>query len=80
MATSAFKMAAPLALGAIKSASRFNSAGEFVAKTRTAFNPIAVGCQIFSLGHKLIDYVFGAAIFIAHCDRDGGNEEPLVKP
>ena len=39
------------------------------------FNLMAVSCQTFSLGHILIDYVFGATIAIAHGDRDGSNED-----
>ena len=35
------------------------------------FNLMAVSCQTFSLGHILIDYVFGAAIAIAHGNGDG---------
>ena len=53
-------------VGAIESASKFDSGGEITAKIRTAFNLIDVSCQTFSLVHKLIDYAFDAAIPIAH--------------
>ena len=63
-------------VGAIESASKFDSGGEITAKIRTAFNLIDVSCQTFSLVHKLIDYAFDAAIPIAHgnhdCDSDDG--------
>ena len=39
------------------------------------FNLMTVSCQTFSLGHILIDYVFGAAIPIAHGDHNDGDED-----
>ena len=36
---------------------------------------MALSCRIFSLGHLLIDYAFGAAIRIAYGDPDGGDED-----
>ena len=33
-----------------------------------------ISCRTFNLGHILINYV-GAAIAIAHDDRNGGNED-----
>ena len=35
----------------------------------------ALSCRIFSLGHILIDYAFGAAIRIAYGDPGGGDED-----
>ena len=40
-----------------------------------AFNITAVSCWTLSLGHILIDYVFGAAIAIAHGDVDGDDKD-----
>ena len=41
------------------------------------FNLMAVSFRIFSLGHILIDYVFGATITITitHGDGDGGDKD-----
>ena len=33
-----------------------------------------MSCRTFSLGHVLIDYVFGATIIIARGDGNGGDE------
>ena len=41
------------------------------------FDITAVSCRTFSLGHILINYVFGGAINIAHDDGDGGDKEGL---
>ena len=62
-------------IDAIESASRFHSAGEITAKSGMMFNLMTVSCQTFSLGHILIDYVFGAAIPIAHGDHNDGDED-----
>ena len=62
-------------IGAIKSASRFDCSAKIAAKTRMAFNITAVSCWTLSLGHILIDYVFGAAIAIAHGDVDGDDKD-----
>ena len=36
---------------------------------------MALSYRTFSLVHLLVDYAFGAAIGIAYCDRDGGDED-----
>ena len=47
---------------------------KIAAQTRMVFNIMAVSCRALSLGHILINYVFGPAIVIAHGDSDGGDE------
>ena len=61
-------------VGAIESASRFDSAGEIAAKTKMIFYLMNVSCRTFSLDHTLIDYAVGSAIPIAHGNHNGGNE------
>ena len=36
---------------------------------------VALSYRIFSLGHVLVDYAFGAAIRIAYGDGDGSNKD-----
>ena len=36
---------------------------------------VALSYRIFSLGHVLVGYAFGAAIRIVYGDRDGGDED-----
>ena len=43
--------------------------------SRMTFNVTAVSCRTFSLGHILIDYVFGAATEIVHGNPDSGDED-----
>ena len=61
-------------VGAIESAS-FDCANEIAAQARIMFNLMTVSCQTFSLGHILINCVFGAAIRIANGDGDDVNED-----
>ena len=58
-----------------ESASRFEGADESEAQATISTNMVALSYRIFSLGHVLVDYAFGAAIRIAYGDRDGGDED-----
>ena len=66
-ANNAFEMAA--LVGAMESVSRFVGAGESLAKAIVLIEPIAPSGLTFSLGHLLIDSIFGTAIAIVHSDR-----------
>ena len=62
-------------VSAFESAPRFKGADKSSAQTTISINLVALSCRIFSLGHVLVDYAFGAAIRIAYGDRDGGDED-----